>query len=115
MEERCEFPDIVCWFRHDYKEKEKVQAQVIKCGLCVKTFKTQSNLMYHRKECHENILKLCRKFGNGECSFGEQCWYKHTAIEDKKETIENSSEIIQRLFIMMENFAAKLEVLETRT
>ena len=58
---------------------------------------------------------MCRKFGNGECSFGDQCWYKHTAIEDKKETTENYNDLIQRLFIMMENFAAKLEVLETRT
>ena len=56
LEERCEFPDSVCWFRHDYKEKEKVHTQVIKCGLCVKTFKTQFNLMYHRKESHEDIV-----------------------------------------------------------
>ena len=92
-----------------------MQAQVIKCGLCDKTVKTQSNLMYHRKECHENIVKLCTKFGKRECSFGERCWYKHTANGDQKETTENYNELIQRLFNMMGNFAAKLEFLETRT
>ena len=33
-------------------------------------------------------------------------------MENKNETVENSQEMIQRLFSMMENFAAKLELLE---
>ena len=33
-------------------------------------------------------------------------------MENKNETVENSQEMIQRLFSMMENFASKLEVLE---
>ena len=54
---------------------------------------------------------MCRK-GSSECTFGERCWYKHTTNENK---IENSNDLIQRFFDMMENFAAKLEVLETRS
>ena len=76
LEDRCEFPATVCWFRHDSKEKEKMQAKVLECGLCVKTFKSKSNLMYHRKESHVNIVKMCRK-GSSGCTFGERCWCKH--------------------------------------
>ena len=36
-------------------------------------------------------------------------------MENKNETVENSQEMIQRLFSMMENFAAKLELLEKET
>ena len=50
LEDKCDFPDDICWFRHDLKEKEKVLAQDFKCGLCKKIFRTKSNLMYHRKE-----------------------------------------------------------------
>ena len=79
-----------------------MQAQAIKCSLCEKTAKAQSNLMYHRKEFHENIVELCTKVWKHECSFGEQCWYKHTANGDKKETIDNYNELIQRLWKILQ-------------
>ena len=79
----------------------------------MKNFKTKSNLMW--KESHSNIVKVCRKFKSGGCTFDERCWYKHTTMENKNETVENSQEMIQRLFSMMENFAAKLELLEKET
>ena len=91
-----------------------MEAQVFQCGLCVETFKTKSKFMYHRKESHVNIVKMCRK-ESSECIFGDRCWYKHTTNENKSEPIENSNDLIQRLFGMMENFAKKLEVLETRS
>ena len=71
--------------------------------------------MCHKKESHSNIVKVCRKFKSGGCTFDERCWYKHTTMENKNETVENSQEMIQRLFSMMENFAAKLELLEKET
>ena len=67
--------------------------------------------MYHRKEDHLNIVKVCRNKG-GECKFNERCWYKHTEMEIENQNVENSSEMLQRLFAMMEKFAAKLELLE---
>ena len=57
-------------------------------------------------------LNIVNVFKSGECTFDERCWYKHTAMENKNQTVENTPEMVQRLFSKMENFASKLEVLE---
>ena len=60
---------------------------------------------------------MCRNSESGKCKFGDNCWYKHTnEMENKNttESLENSSELIQKLFDMMEKFASKLEALENK-
>ena len=55
---------------------------------------------------------MLRSAENLKCIFDERCWYKHTAMKNKNQTVENTPEVFQRLFNIMENVAAKLELLE---
>ena len=54
---------------------------------------------------------MCRNLERRKCKFGDNCWYKHTnEIENKNtiESLENSSELIQKLFDMMEKFTQRI-------
>ena len=60
---------------------------------------------------------MCRNLESWKYKFGDNCWYKHINEMENKNTIEsleNLSELIQKLFDMMEKFASKLEELENQ-
>ena len=62
--------------------------------------------MKHRKNEHTNFVAKCNKNENDLCRFGEkECWFIHSSPIVKD--IENS-EMLRRLFDMMEAFALRI-------
>ena len=54
------------------------------CNLCDETFKTVSKLMLHNQNAHKEKLAECWKFSAGECTYGDKCWFKHSAVEERR-------------------------------
>ena len=72
--------------------------------------------MQHRKIQHISYVSECRENENGCCRLSKQdCWFRHS---DKKSNRDNensglkNSEIIGRLFDMMEVFAQRMKAIE---
>ena len=74
--------------------------------------------MQHRKNEHTEFVSECKENENGWCRFsGQDCWFKH-----KKETIEyhsensdhKNSEMMRRLFDLMEKFADRIALVENK-
>ena len=74
--------------------------------------------MEHRKIEHVNYISECRENKNGWCRFSDkECWFKHSDITSNNER-ENSgiqtSEIMNRIFDMMEAFADRMTKVENQ-
>ena len=73
LENRCIFGDK-CIFKH-----ERRAVVNFTCNVCEYEFRLKSDLMYHRKKDHPQIMMPCRKYFNDNCTIEEQvCWYRHT-------------------------------------
>ena len=59
---------------HPFEEKINNN---IECNHCNETFKTQSELMVHKKFVHIENLQLCINFNKGKCTYGDECWFSH--------------------------------------
>ena len=57
-------------------EKKKLFNDYKKCYTCNLECDGYLNLMNHRKEVHPS-RKKCRNFPNGDCIYGQGCWYVH--------------------------------------
>jgi rubredoxin len=113
----CEFSDEDCWYQHETKESPLDQAlKEFKCSLCGHTFNIKSDFMKHRKREHPQNISICKTYNNGSCKFGnEKCWYKHIDKQSEmEEIIDDSPEIITRIFDMMEKFAERFELIENQ-
>ena len=77
---------------------------------------SKNNLMNHRKASHPDIIKQCRYFVQGNCSFQEDvCWYHHKNKEEKNYT--NISEEEQDSFtcnLCKHNFKKKDDFMKHR-
>jgi hypothetical protein len=116
----CAFNEL-CWFRHG--DTDQFQASPLpqtlteyKCGLCGNIFKTKKEFMQHRKNQHISYVSECRENENGCCRLsGQDCWFKHSDKksnnDDENSSVKNS-EIIGRLFDMMEVFAQRMKMME---
>ena len=110
---RCDFPESVCWFMHTIGSTTSAPQTLneYKCGLCDKVFKIKSDFMNHRRRTHKEFVAVCKDNINACCRFdADACWFKH---EDTKE-IPNvqSTDLITRLFQMMEKFTERMEQME---
>ena len=81
--EECEYPaecmnDLVyhMFEFHPLTEKEPS----IKCNHCENTFTSKRDLMVHKKREHAEKVQLCINISNGECIYGNGCWFKHDDI-----------------------------------
>ena len=75
--------------------------------------------MEHRKEVHYEYISECIENKNGACRFDSDCWYKHTVVVTKDETVKEvngmkTPELIERLFKMMEAFADRMVLIENK-
>ena len=102
----CSFGDEKCWFNHNSKSNN------FKCSICDEHFKTQSDLMKHRKSGHADLIKECKNAN--ACPFKKHCWYKHEEI-DNNENNDKNANIIQKLFEVVEKFTEKVTRLENTT
>ena len=75
--------------------------------------------MKHRKEYHSDKVPSCNAVNTGSCRYGEKkCWFKHSKkennINDFEEITETdkNSEMLQKLFEMVEKYTNKINLLE---
>ena len=113
----CSFGENLCWFRHGENDNSFPQTITeFNCGFCGKRFDNKKEFMHHRKNEHIKYVSECRENEYGCCSFsGQDCWFKHSEKIPKNHDEENgfqNSEIIVRLFDMMEIFAQRMKSLE---
>ena len=92
-EGKCQFPESICWDRHDKSAANTSNViEKIDCHTCKNTFKTKTQMMVHRKEKHPEKVKPCRE---QEGCTRRVCWYIHmntittaNAIEEEPEAEE---------------------------
>ena len=110
----CEFEPEVCWYRHELPSSQTITE--FKCSLCGKIANSKPDLMKHRKIEHSEYVPSCLKDKSDTCHFGkEKCWYKHDHKKDDSEEIYNeNSEIITRMFDMMEKITERFEFIENQ-
>ena len=111
------YNENVCWYSHTIKESDNnVSQQDFNCKFCKKVFERKSDFMRHRKIEHPEKIAICTNQRDSWCIFGsENCWYKHDnhITNEKIENIENS-ELIQRIFNMMEEFTERITHVENQ-
>ena len=65
--------DAHVWYEHEEEEDEQIN-----CQHCDQTFSELKDLMTHKKNNHEERVRVCRHFIDGSCSYGEEkCWFVH--------------------------------------
>jgi predicted site-specific integrase-resolvase len=78
---------------------------------CEKVFQNQSEYIKHKKKNHAKLVKLCNKFTNGTCNYGnERCWFRHNDIEIIKEN--ENEEVVQGILKMMEKMTERIFQME---
>ena len=77
--------------------------------------------MIHRKIEHSNYVSECIKNKNGWCNIGEKdCWFRHIKLisNNESETSEKSgvetSEMLKRLFDIMEAFGERMSQVQNQ-
>ena len=118
-EGKCDF-DESCWYSHD----QPTLIPEIKYNICGQIFQGKSSFMKHRKKYHSKNVPKCRTLQNGTCQYGsEKCWFKHNdllindeinEVHEKMDIVENDekSEIMQKLFEMVEKYTERIILLE---
>jgi hypothetical protein len=85
-----------------------------KCGFCENVFEHKSDFMNHRKKQHTQSVPACRDNINGTCRRDTStCWFKHED-SNHENTEHESSDMMKRLFEMMENFTERMNQMETQ-
>ena len=102
----CEFGDLLCWFSH----VDNISSLAFKCNMCDNTFSIQPDYLRHRKTAHSTIVPNCRNNIKGECKYGDTyCWFKH---EKNESETDEKSDIMQKLFHVMEKMTERISELE---
>ena len=105
----CTFGDK-CWFSHKIYDSQEEE----NCNICGKSFITMTLYMKHMKSEHYGIVKDCKNFKEGKCSYNENCWFKHQGIHKKEnENIEdvdneNNAEMMKKIFEIVEKFTKRI-------
>ena len=87
MNDSCTYGEDKCWFSHKRNDSQADQNSS-NCYVCGKSFSTTTLFMKHMKAEHHEKVKDCKKYKEGKCSFYENCWFKHEAL-DKEENQKN--------------------------
>ena len=113
----CIYGDTDCWFQHYQTEGDTEPA--VNCNLCEKDFRCKTDLLRHRKTQHRQQVPRCRHEKNGNCIFGRRyCWFIHenlkTGLENEniEEEIEENSDVIQKVFGMLETMTERIMKME---
>jgi hypothetical protein len=89
-------------------------------GISGKKCNGKKDYMKHMKEENCNHISECIENENGSCRFSSNnCWYKHTKVMSKEENETDvsgikTSDLLKRLFNMMEAFADRMTTLENQ-
>ena len=114
----CIYGDTDCWFRHCQPEKD-TESTTLKCNVCDKEFKCQTDLHRHRKKRHSQQVSKCKHEKDGKCIFGSTyCWFIHEnhenvfESENNDESIKEHSDVIQKVFGMLEIMTKRIMKIE---
>ena len=86
-EMECGFPtnDLTDYGQHLYQCQGSEDPDSIVCYLCGWKLKNKDDLIKHRKEKHEERVKVCIYYSKGMCHFDDgDCWYQHNISEHAK-------------------------------
>ena len=112
---KCDFPESICWFIHT-KPSTALSPQTFqeyKYGLCEKVFQQKNDFMHHRKQNHKQFVPKCGDYINGSCRLENNvCWFIHQVTNESPE--HESSDMMTRLFKMMEKFTERMEQIENQ-
>ena len=68
--------------------------------------------MNHRKKIHAENIGTCRYELRGSCWFSaNECWFMH---DNSSSEYTKNTEILKRLFDLMEKFAERMTILENK-
>ena len=70
---------------HKHKKNDDPDKNKLKCTHCNEQFSALWNIIKHKREKHD-IVEECSYFQKGRCKFANQCWNKHTALEQNSPT-----------------------------
>jgi hypothetical protein len=67
-----------CWYVHNKQTEPEESENNFKCDLCKENIIGRSSFMKHRKTHHPEYVPSCDKFGEDQCSRGNQeRWFDH--------------------------------------
>ena len=100
QEKRCKFSEDMCWYKHTEKKheaqrKDKNVLEVIQCHVCDQKFRKTNDMMQHKKTQHPDQVRECKANKEGNCSFGNRCWYIHKDLETEINVEDNEYEDIE--------------------
>ena len=90
----CNFTAELCWWNHDSTENNKAKnSNIITCYICNSNFESKSEMMFHRKTDHKNVVRKCNRYLQNNCRFESiACWYLHDEedmeVDDNFENID---------------------------
>jgi hypothetical protein len=84
----CKFGER-CYYKHPDTDDKKAQKEEEdwECKDCNGWYNTKNEMMEHRKETH--ITQVCRYYLNGNCTKGDQCWYRHQPNQPSSQRVPN--------------------------
>ena len=93
----CIFENEKCWWRHSSKLEEPLENLFPhNCQGCEMIFKTQNEMMKHKKREHRHLVSKCQKFMQGICDLNENsCWFLHT--EQKMEVDGENEQVFHEV------------------
>ena len=105
----CEFGNNSCWFAHEKTTNEKII-----CNNCDSTFKCRPEYLKHRKQRHLEKVPKCTNIMNGECTYGDDCWFNHQVKRNEEEIIEDIEDrvILKKLLDMVEKITERVVNIE---
>ena len=67
---------------------------IISCHSCGEKYCNKEQLMKHRKAYHQDILKRCRYFEQGNCAYESNiCWYRHDNLTEQNNIHSSNEEV----------------------
>ena len=127
--ESCTFGSE-CWYVHvedmDVVVESEQRAPSFKCFQCDNEFEKKPLFMQHKKKMHQEKVKPCQRFDNGDCPRSkEECWYQHSQSESSEkqvfpqaqtnpippDQVMNMAEMLLKLHRTVENLELKLNTI----
>ena len=78
----CKFGGM-CWYRHEQQRitPQEDEYTILKCNSCGIRFKTNIDLMRHRKAFHPQTVSRCNNFDQRKCElYDNDCWYNYSHV-----------------------------------
>ena len=63
---------------HSIEDVENQDEASFNCNFCNDAFETLSDIMEHKKLIHTSNVQHCNQFLEGNCLYGNSCWFLHS-------------------------------------